>query len=166
MATGDQGPFDSFDEVCTQTQGPADARTGYKELSHRDLHDLHGKTPNPLPAHVLHKMDEVGSARGLSMKRGRAQKEMAESCEPAMGEQRADKRCRRAVAHLNFVTKKEILKHHAQWREKEMQLFRNTPLDLWDGAIDVVSTAKAADECNRISDRNCLRGRKVSTRKT
>ena len=31
-----------------------------------------------------------------------------------------------------------------------MQLFRNTPSDLWDGAIEVVSSAKAADERNRI----------------
>ena len=32
-----------------------------------------------------------------------------------------------------------------------MQLFRNTPSNLWDGAIDVVSSAKAANECTRIS---------------
>ena len=32
-----------------------------------------------------------------------------------------------------------------------MQLFRKTQSNLWDGAIDVVSSAKAADVCNRIS---------------
>ena len=32
-----------------------------------------------------------------------------------------------------------------------MQLFRNTPSKLWDGAIDVVTPAKPADVCNRIS---------------
>ena len=31
-----------------------------------------------------------------------------------------------------------------------MQLFLNAPSNLWDGAIDVVATAKAADACNRI----------------
>ena len=31
-----------------------------------------------------------------------------------------------------------------------MQFFANTSSSLWDGAIDVVATAKAADKCNRI----------------
>ena len=39
VATDDQGPFDSFDAVCTQTQGPPDTQTGYEELSHRDFRD-------------------------------------------------------------------------------------------------------------------------------
>ena len=32
-----------------------------------------------------------------------------------------------------------------------MQFSRNTPSNIWDGAINVVATAKAADERNRIS---------------
>ena len=91
-------------------------------------------------------MDEVNSARGLSMKRGRTQKEAAESFEPAVEERRLDKRCRRAAAHLNFVTYKEISRRHAQWCDKEMQVFWNTPSNLRGGAMDVVSSAKAADE--------------------
>ena len=39
VATDDRGTFDSFDEVCTQTQCPPATRTGYEELSHQDLHD-------------------------------------------------------------------------------------------------------------------------------
>ena len=39
MATGDQGPLDSFDQTCTQTQGPPTVQTDYDHLSHRDLHD-------------------------------------------------------------------------------------------------------------------------------
>ena len=39
VATDRQGPFDSSDESCAQTQGPPVTRTGYEELSHRDLHD-------------------------------------------------------------------------------------------------------------------------------
>ena len=31
-----------------------------------------------------------------------------------------------------------------------MQIFWNTSSNLWDGAIDIASAAKAADECNRI----------------
>ena len=54
----------------------------------------------------------------------------AERLNPEVDEDRVDKRYRRADANLNFVTNKEILKHHAQWREKGMQLFRNTPPDL------------------------------------
>ena len=93
-------------------------------------------------------MDEVDSSRGLSTKKGRRQQDEEETSEPAVLEQRLDERCRRAEAHLNLV---EISKYHAQWGDKGMQLFRNTPSTLWDGAIDVVSPAKAADECNRIS---------------
>ena len=84
------------------------------------------------------------------MKRGRIQKEIVKSGEPAVEEQRAAKRCRRADAHLNFVTNKEIPKQHGQWRETEMQFVRNTSSNMWGGAINVVSAAKAADDCNRI----------------
>ena len=84
------------------------------------------------------------------MKRGRTQQDVTDTCEPAALEQRSDTRCRRADAHLDFATNREIAKHHAQWRGKGMQLFRNTPSSLWDGAVDVASSAVAADECNRI----------------
>ena len=40
VATDDQGRLDSFDDACTQTQGPPVTQTGYEEQSHRDLHDL------------------------------------------------------------------------------------------------------------------------------
>ena len=40
MATGDQGHLDSFDEACTQTQGPPDMRTDNEDLYRRDLHAL------------------------------------------------------------------------------------------------------------------------------
>ena len=136
VATDDRGPFDSFDEVCAQTQGPPVTRTGYADLSRRDLHDLwkqRGYAWQDSKASLctrLRKMDEVDSARGLSLMRGRTQKAMAESCEPAIEEQRSYKRRRRAYAHLNFATNKEISKHHAQWRNKEMQLFWNTPSNL------------------------------------
>ena len=156
MATDDRGPFDSFDEVCTQTQGPPATRTGYEELSHRDLHDLRKqrgyarKGPKASPCTRLRKMDEVDTARGSPMKRGRIQKATVESGEPAVEERRVDKRYRRADAHLNFATDKEILKQHGQWWGKEMQFFWNAPSNLFDGAIDVVPTAEAADECYRI----------------
>ena len=58
VATDDQGPLDSFDEVCARTQGPPVTRTGYEELSHRDLHDLRkqggsrGKIPKPISVHA------------------------------------------------------------------------------------------------------------------
>ena len=87
----------------------------------------------------------MGTARGSSMKGGRIQKEVAEPGEPVVEEQRVDTRYRRADAHLNFVTNEEILKQRGQWRGQEMQFFRNTPSNLWDGATDVVATAKAAD---------------------
>ena len=35
VATDDQGPFDSYDDACTRTQGPPVTRTGYEELSSR-----------------------------------------------------------------------------------------------------------------------------------
>ena len=136
VATHDRGPFDSFDEVCTQTQGPPLTLTGYEDLSHRDLHELckqSGYARRDSKASLcarLHKMDGVDSARVLSTKRGRTQEEMAESCEPNVEEQRLDKRCRRADAHLNFVTDKEISRHHAHWWDKEGQLFWNTPSNL------------------------------------
>ena len=95
-------------------------------------------------------MDELESARGLSMKRGRTQQDVAEARQPAVLEQRLDKRRRRADAHLNFVMDKEFSKHHAQWWGEGMQLFRDTPSNLGDGAIDVLSSAMAADERNRI----------------
>ena len=87
------------------------------------------------------------STWSVDKKRGRTQEDVAETCEPAVLEQRLDKRCRGADDHLNFLTNEEILKHHAQRRDKGGQLFRNTPSSLWDGAIDVVPSAKAADEC-------------------
>ena len=150
-ATDDQGPVDSFDEVCTQTQGPTDLRTDYDDLSHRDLHDLwkqRGCARRDSKASLcarLRKMDEVESARGLPMKRSRTQQDAADSREPVELGRRSDKRCRRADTYLNFVTNKEISKQHAQWRERGMQLFRNTLSNLWGGAIDVVTSAKAAD---------------------
>ena len=73
-----------------------------------------------------------------------------DSCEPVKFGRRSDPRCRRADAYLNFSTKKEISKRNAQWRDKGMQLLRRAPSNLWGGAIDVVSSVKAADERNRI----------------
>ena len=51
---------------------------------------------------------------------------------------------------MNFVTNKEILEQHDQWWETEVHLFLKTPSNLRNGEIDVVATAKAADERNRI----------------
>ena len=136
VATGDRGPFDPFDEVCTQTQGPPQTRPGRDDLSRRDLHALRQqrgyamKDSKAPPCARLRNRDEVESARGLSMKKSRAQQDVAQACEPAVAEQRWDKRFRRADAHLNCVTNKAILKYHAQWRNTEMQLFRNTPSNL------------------------------------
>ena len=90
MATDDQGPPDSFDEACTQTLGPPVTRTGYDDLSHRDLHELRKqggyerKGSKASPCARLRKMDEVDSGRGLSMERGRAQQDVAGACEPAV----------------------------------------------------------------------------------
>ena len=104
-------------------------------------------------------MDEVDRVRGSSLKRRRAPKGLGETGESAVEEQKVDKRFRRAGAHLNFQTNREILKHHGQWREKEMQLFLNTGRGNDDVTVfeygvgeicNVVATAKAADECNRI----------------
>ena len=133
MATDDRGPFDSFDEVRTQTQGPPVTRSDFDDLSHRDLYALRGqrgyarKDSKASLCARLQKMDEEESERGLPMKRSRTQQDVMDSCDPAVLGQRLDKRCRRADAHLNFATNKEITKHHAQWREKGAQLFRNTP---------------------------------------
>ena len=99
---------------------------------------------------VKKKMGEVESARGPSLKRNRTQQDAADSRGPAELGRRSDKRCRRADAYLNFATKKEISKRHSRWREKGMQLLRNTPPTLRDGAIDVVSPAQAADASDRI----------------
>ena len=132
MTTGDRGPFDSFDEVCTQAQGPPVTRTHYDDLPHRDLHAFckqRGNAKKDSKASLcarLRKMDEVESARGLSMRRSRTQQDVMDSCEPVGSGQRLDKRRRRADARLNFVTNKESLNHHAQWRDKGMQLFRST----------------------------------------
>ena len=63
-------------------------------------------------------MDEVASARGLSLKRKCTRQDAADSREPAVLGRRSDKRCRRADAGLNFVTNKEIPKERAQWRDK------------------------------------------------
>ena len=95
-------------------------------------------------------MDGVECARGPSLKRNRTQKVAADSREHVELVRRSDKRCRQADAFLNFVTKKEISKRRAQWRDTGMQLLRNTPSTLWGGAIDVVSPAQAADARNRI----------------
>ena len=109
VATDARWPFGSFDEVCSQIRGPPAPRAGYEELYRRDLHDLckqrgyARKDSEDSHCTRLHKMDEVESARGLSTNRGRAQKKLAESCEPAVEEQRLDKRRRRADAHLNLV---------------------------------------------------------------
>ena len=93
--------------------------TGYDDRSHRDLHELRkqgGYARKDSKASLcarLQKMDEVESARGLSMKGNRTQQDVMDSYEPAVLEQRLDKRCRRADAHLNFATNKAITKHHA-----------------------------------------------------
>ena len=145
MATDDQGPPDSFDEACTQTQSPPVTRTECDDLSHRDLHELRKqrnyakKDSTASFCARLQEMDEVESARGLSMKRSRTQQEAMDSREPVVLGRRLDKRCRRADAYLNIV---------AQWRDKGIKPFWNTPTNLWDGAIDVVSSAEAADVCN------------------
>ena len=109
------------------------------------------RTPTASLCARLQGMDEVESARGPPLKKSFTQQDAADSREPVVLGRRPDKRCRRAEAYLDFVTNKEISKQHAQWREKEMQLLRNTPSSLRDGAIDVVSSAKAADACNRFS---------------
>ena len=156
MATDDQEPLDSFDAACTQTQGPPTVRTGYEELSHRDPRDLRKQRGDARedskasPRTRLHKKDEVDHWRGLSQKRNRISKGPVESGDPDVDEHRVDKRYRRADAHLNFATKKEILKQHGQLRTKEMQVFLGYPSNLREKEIDIVATAKAADECNRI----------------
>ena len=110
MATDDQGPFDSFDEVCTQAQGPPTTRTGNEPMSHQDLRDLCRQTgyarrdSKVSLCARLKKMDEVYSGRGPSIKAGRTQQDVAEACDPVASGQLLDKRCRRADAHLNFVT--------------------------------------------------------------
>ena len=100
MATCDQGPLASINEVCAQTQGPPEMRTDYDDLSHRDLHDLckqrgfAKKDPNASLCTRLRKMDEVESARGLSPKGNQTQQDAADSREPAVLGRRSDKRCR------------------------------------------------------------------------
>ena len=156
VATDDQGPLDSFDNACTQTQGPPTGRTGFEELSHRELHDLRkqggfGRRDSKASLRtLLHKMDEVDHWRGLSRKRNRVSKDPAEFGDPDGEEHRVDKRVRRADAHKNFVTDKELLKQHGQWWAKEMQLFLGSPPNFWNKEIDIVATAEAADERNRI----------------
>ena len=85
VATGDQGPLDSFDKACTQTQGPPVLWADYAALSHRDLHELRKqrgyarKDSEAFPCAQLRKMDEADSARRLSAKRSRAQQNAADS---------------------------------------------------------------------------------------
>ena len=121
VATDDRGPLDSFDDACTQTQGPPTTRTGYEELSHRDHHDFRAqrgyarKDSKASPFTRKHKMDEADHWRGLPQKRNRVSKDPAASGDPDVEEHRADKRFRRADAHLNFATNKETRKQHGQW---------------------------------------------------
>ena len=121
MATGDQGPLDSLDEVCAHTQGPPDLRTDYDDLSRRDPHDLciqrgcARKDPKASLCARLRKTDEGESARGLSMKGSRTRQDVADSRELAVLGRPSDKRCRRADAYLNFARDKEFSKQHAQW---------------------------------------------------
>ena len=73
MATDDQGPLNSFDQTCTQTQGPPTVQSDYDHLSHRDLHDLckqRGYARKDSKASLctrLRKMDEVEASRGVSI---------------------------------------------------------------------------------------------------
>ena len=72
-------------------------------------------------------MDEVDSARRLSSRRSRAQQNAVDSRELAKTGRQHDTRRRQADAYFNSATKGEILKQHAQCRQAEMQLLRNTP---------------------------------------
>ena len=91
-------------------------------------------------------MAEVDSARGLSVKRSRTKQDVVEPRELVTTGRQPDKRRRQADAYLNFATNKKILKRHAQWRDKGMQLSWITLSALLDGAIDVATSAKAAVE--------------------
>ena len=90
VATDDQGPPDSFHEACTQTQGPPDLRAEYDALSHRDLHELCKQRcyarmdSKPSLFARLRKIDDVDSARGLSVKQSRVQQDGAGSRELVM----------------------------------------------------------------------------------
>ena len=156
MATDDQGPLDSFEQTCTQTVGPPTATTDYDRLSHRDLHDLckqRGYARKDSKASLctrLKKMDEVATSRAMSTKRSRDHQDEQELSEPPVDRRVFDKRRRKADAYLNFVANKEILKQHAQWWDKEMQIFWNNPLSHDERDLDAAASAQAADLCNKI----------------
>ena len=61
-----------------------------------------------------------------------------------------EKRRRKADAYMNFVANKEILKQHAQWWDKGMQIFWNNPLSHEERDLDAAASAQAADMCNKI----------------
>ena len=64
-----------------------------------------------------------------------------------------EKRRTKADAYMSFVTRKESPKQRAQRRDKGPHLFRNAPVALAAGAIDVAASAKAADGRNQIPGR-------------
>ena len=141
MATGDQGPLDSFDQTCTQTMGPPTVQTDYDHLPHRDLHDLcrqRGYARKDSKASLcarLKKMDEVATSRVLSAKRSRTHQEEQELSEQPVARRDNEKRRRKADAYMNFVANKEILKQQAPWWDKGMQIFWDNPLSHDDAAI-------------------------------
>ena len=159
MATDDQGPLDSFDRTCTQTQGPPTIRTDYDHLSYSDLHELckqRGYARKDSKASLctrLKKMDEVASSRAQAAKRSRAHQDDQEVSELPVMQRGSGKRRRKADAHMNFAANMEILKQHAQWWDKGMQIF-------WDNRrihaeMDMLAAASAqeAEVCNKILGR-------------
>ena len=133
----------------------ADLRTDYDALPHRDRHELREKPgclrkDSKAPLWVrLHITDKANSRRDLSVKRRRSQQDVVDPRGLVMTGRRPGKHRRQGDAYLNFATDKDILAQHAQGRYKGMQLFLNTPSTLLVGAIDVATSGKAADVCNR-----------------
>ena len=129
MATGDQGPLDSFDQTCTQTMGPPTVQTDYDHFPHRDLHDLckqRGYARKDSKASLcarLRTMDEVATSRVMSAKRSRNHQDEQESSEQPVERGAFEERRRKADAYMNFVANKEISKQHAQRWEEESRSF-------------------------------------------